>query len=233
MPSVMSVIMSGYHQAAPPSDPHPQSTGNRTMGVVYTRKSLGEVETLVKSAIWNTSNMPEELLAIEVSGYRLGKDGYIVTLTYENSGVEEAEEIKKRRLIKRQMDMEEYKLASKGTLYQNQENIMHVEVLFIPTVIKIHRCKSLSYLSKAIQEALVQGRLANAYSCKMLDLFIRRDSEGMYEMGLVMEALDRDLRMDIKYRKSQDNHYTETELRQVLECVAEALRLAKQRVRST
>ena len=86
----------------------------------------------------------------------------------------------------------------------------------------MYSCSGFSSLNKVLQEALLQTKMACAFTCKLLSISIRR-GEGMFKVGLIMEKLEGDLAEDIDRRASQKCPYTETELRYILECIAEAL----------
>lgn len=103
-------------------------------------------------------------------------------------------------------------------------------LLSFHTVVKLYHC-GFSNINSCIQEALLQIKLASAYTCKLLDIFIRKGSKNLFQVGLVMEKLEGDLEADMKYRVQMGNPYTEGELRCILKCIAEALVYAKLKVR--
>lgn len=201
----------------------------------HTASSLEEVEVLVKSAIWSSCS-PGRLIAINVN--RGKSTGYEVKWKFETLGEENDEEVVNCSIEQREIGVENYKSEKTKPIYQNLSNLVPVEVLeashtyiSFPTVIKLYHCE-FSNISNVIQETIMQVRLASAYSCKLLDIFIRKGSKRLLEVGLVMEKLEGNLETDIELRVLQDNTYTELELRHILECIAEALLYAKLRVSS-
>lgn len=226
--------MAGRDQA--PFDPPKSASKARVKNLIQV-KSLDEVVSEVKSAIWKTYSSPEHLLQAKVSPNLDVKGEYAIELVFDTARQEDLQENKH---ITQQVWLEKYELASTVPIYQNKDNYMQVEVLeasvqglALPAVMKLYYCRGFSYLNKILQEALLQVRLASAYTCKLLNVYICRGSIHMFEVRLIMERLKGDLEADIKYRAQKDNHYSEVELRNILECVTEAMVYAKLRVSST
>lgn len=96
---------------------------------------------------------------------------------------------------------------------------------------KLYRYQGCSHLNKIIKEALIQVRLASAYTCHLLDVSIRK-SNHLFEVALMMERLEGDLEADIRHRILQNIPYSEDEWRYILKCMAEALLYAKLKVNS-
>lgn len=211
------------------ADPQPDSTDKAVSTQICEVRSPEQLGLLIKCAIWNRFSQPGELIAIKVIR-RSG--GYEVKLKYENSEGEFAPTNIFQQVV------EDYKSAPKP-LYQNLDKVVPVEVLeashsvlAFPAVIKLYHC-GFSNINRLIQEALLQVRLASTYTCKLLDLFVRKGSKTVFQVGLVMERLEKDLEADIKHRATLDNHYTEDELQLILDCTVAALLYAKLRVRLT
>lgn len=223
----MSVIMSGSHQAASSSGPHPESTENTTAEEILEGNSLEDIEVKVKAAIWSGSNKQGKLLAIHVDNSQSGMNRYSIKLIFENSRARDDYR------ARQQVENEEYKLDPKRTIYQKSGNITPVSVLSIPTVLKLYHCPDVSFLNRIIREAFLQFRLDGCgYTCSLINLFIREGSRTLFEVGLMMEGLKGDLSKEIMQR-AQESLYKEAEIRLILENVSVALLYAKQRVRFT
>lgn len=219
--------MADQAQAPLPLSSQSESTSKTLVTQAVTLSSLEEVEKLVKSAIWSGITLGR-IVAVEVALSRLGE--YRMEWVFET--LREPNQLEVSHL---QSKFVECTLASTQPLYRSHGTVVQVEVLealfgFLaaPAVIKLYHC-GFANVNSVIQEALIQVRLTSAYTCKLIDMFIRTGSKDKLEVGLVMERLEEDLEMDVRRRK-QDNYFTENELRHILECVAEALLFAKLRV---
>lgn len=224
--------MSGYGQVAPPNVLQPDSA-DKAMSV----QTIEEIGAVVKAAIWSGCSQFKRILSIHT---KYMKPGYkIESLFMDQKRIDLQGSNREQFIAQRQIGLDEYQASTK-LLYQNIENILQVEVreashwlLLIPTVLKLYHCQGCADLNKVIQEALIQFTLSSVYTCRLLDFFIHKGRNRLFEVGLVMERLDEDLEEDIKRRKLQNIFYTEAELIHILKSVGEALMYVQLKVRST
>lgn len=225
--------MAGHDQVSLPL--HSQPEGGRVTQVIKV-KSLHEVESRIKAAIWKASGSSEYPLEIKVAPSLFTTREYTMELVFGATKHVASQKIENKSIAQR-MWLEEFESVSTVPFYQTpKDNLLPVEVLeasvqslSLPAVIKLYHCKGFPNVNKVIQEALLQARVSSAYACKLLNLYISRDSMELLEVRLMMERLEGDLKADIEHRAQQDNHYSEGELKYILKCVAEA----KLRVKST
>lgn len=228
--------MSGGNQAAPSRDLQFDSTdkvvGTQTCEV----SSLREVEVLVKYAIWERRVQIEELIAINVNRSKSERGGFEIRFEYDHFEENSVKGFDTKIIMQQQQESEYYLSDSTQPLYQKVDTVVPVDVLVashsllsFPAVIKLYHC-GFSNINRFIQEALLQVKLTSSYTCKLLDIFIRKGSKDLFEVGLVMERLKGDLEADIKHRVQLGNPYSESELRCILKCMTEALAYAKFRV---
>lgn len=184
--------MAGYQQASSSRNIHAHSTGTAVGIQTYETRSLEEVEALVKHAIWSNCSQLKE---INVDRSKSGS-GHEMKLKYDNIGGNNVKEIDPKCVLRKSAKYWEYKSTS--ILYQNLlDTTVPVEVLEVShtflsshRVIKLCHGSGYSSMNKTIQEALIQVRLASAYTCQLQDLAIRKGSIHIYEVELMMEKLD-------------------------------------------
>lgn len=212
----------------------PEGPSNARVEQVIKVKSLVQIEKKVRSAIWRPFGPPGRLFDIKVS-----LNPYIVKLVFETSGQVFPLETEEKTKVQHVWFEEYESTPTTDLLYKNPERVMAVEVqetsvqgLALPVVRKLCQCQGCLHLNDAIREAFLQVRVASAYSCKLLNLYISRGSGCLFEVGLILEKLNGDLEMDMKHRL-HGNHYSEAELINTLHCVTEALLYAKLRVKFT
>lgn len=194
--------MAGYEQAAPSKDlPSTDAVADtQTCEASY----LEEVEALLKFAIFRRHS---ELRAIFVDCSRSGHRKQEVKLKFNRFEASSAQEFTVANAIQQEKKYGKYQPTM--TLYQKLATAIPIEVLETKhaivafcNVIKLIHCDGYANINIAIQEALIQARLASAYTCKLQDLFIRKGSQKFFKVGLVMEKLDGSLEIDIDFRKA-------------------------------
>lgn len=231
--------MAGEGKAPLPRHTNSESSGKATVEHVFKVNSLGEIEDLVKSAIWMGYCIPGRLVAIHFDRKLPKESTYKVKWKFETSQSINPQDFERKFVVNLSMKAGECKSASSVPLYTNKDTSVKMEVLTArlgvlatPVVIKTYHC-GFCNINDFIREALLQVRLTSDYTCQLLDFSICKGSEQLFEVRLIMERLEEDLEADIKRRESQKITYTEAELKRILECMAEALMFGKLRVRST
>lgn len=144
--------------------------------------------------------------------------GYLVKLTFEDPRMSSHREIKSE---KHEIEL----------LLENEDRDLPVIVRRFHAVLRVYSCEGFLPLNLIIREALMQVRLTSDYTCQLTDISIRQASRSLFKVGLTTEILEEVLEKDIKRRVLHDNLYEETELRHILECVAEAMMHVKTQVR--
>lgn len=218
-----------------------QNTRKDLLLKAYDHLSLEEVDSLLKSAIRmhrSSGRVAGPLLAVQVGRCRAAQ-GYDVEWVFANTRGRDIQEFATDSVLSGlKVGLEEYELVQKPPIYENKANIVKVEIVEAtiglpprPVVIKLYH-SDFANIERILQEALLQVKAASAFTCRLLDISIRRGFIDFLEVGLVMERLEGDLEADVTYRKGKNKPYTEGEMRGILECVAEALLYAKLRVKA-
>lgn len=191
--------MADANQAPLSGQPHSKAMGKVRVVQVFKVNSIEEVEDRVKSEIWRSSCIPGRLVAIQIARGSSGESKYRVEWVLETSQAISLQAFDRKVTLYGRVKAEESLSAFTAPIYANNDSIVQVEVFeakfevpAVTAVIKVYHCgfANINYL---IQEALLQMRLASTYTCELFDLYIRKSSKNLFEVGLVMERLEGDL----------------------------------------
>lgn len=122
-------------------------------------------------------------------------------------------------------------------IYQNLETICQIEMhegttyhLGRSAVVKVSQC-GFSNINHCIYEAITLGKAQSHYSSKLMDVALGKGTKSCFEVILVLERLELNLKQDLQHRGSCGNPYTETELTRILRDISAALLFGKLQVR--
>lgn len=226
-------------------DPLGMCTGLRTrvdvseadipvLEIVGEAKTLKEVDTIFKSAIYmsKSSDMFKEL-TIKCSV--MTKDCFTVTRQVKGYDYFAEKRVLEVDDMLQFQQMENY--FEMAHLYENLDSYVPVTVFgAISSILQRHVAVK-SYgagiygINYILREARLQAKVESKHVCKLLDCYIRKGSRSQFEMGLVMELLELDLKQDICERSTKTDtahaFYSETKLWQILADVVDALLFAK------
>jgi len=160
------------------------------------------------------------------------KAEFMVELTIENAVERDVQALAAEDLVPHlKTGLQAYTCTK--PLYSCKEKMIKVEVVTASTgfpersvAIKRNHCR-FETINDILREAVLQRKAENSHSCRLLDISCQQSNEELFEIGLVMECLDRDLLADIEERATLQVPYTETELLCVLGDIADALVFAK------
>lgn len=211
-----------------------ESAGKQVVIKIYERRTLEEVQQLLKSAVHLckvSCLLPGPLKSLRVSQCK-DTEGYKVEWVMGRRRDKEMEELIQPDLWPdAEAKFEAY--DSLPPLYEEWSKVCPVSVLEGKSVLSERPVVVKQYhsgyygLNNFIMEALLQVKVESLYSCKLLDFFVRPGNRSRLEVGLVMERFERDMGEDIRQRADKGLHYTEQELVHVLIEVSDALMFAK------
>ena len=130
---------------------------------------------------------------------------------------------------------ERYRLDSEP-FYSNENSVVRlfkgVTSTELPIVIKRHTFpKTLEQLNKQINAGIVQARVQHAHVCRILAMHLEvRDPQRQYYLDHILEALERDVEMEIQNRVSSQRPFVEWDLWSFLAQTASALASAHTKV---
>lgn len=202
---------------------------------VYQRSNVEGVEQLLRLAIrLNRFNslLPGPLRTIKVSQTPDTGKYQVEWVMSKRSDIDVEELITPDVWNEQFVNVNAYKKSQ--VLYEETAKIPQISVqegqsllLSRRLVVKLYNCCDEISMNNCIKEALLQIHVESRFACKLLDFCIKKGEKSKWEVGLIMERLEKDLGADIRERALQNSFYTEEELVQILLDISDALMYAK------